>query len=48
MSKIPHYNQQAVPEQCKPEVECIYVFTKTWKMAIYIGKYYCHVNDNTS
>ena len=36
MNNSPQYNQQEEPEDCKSEVEGVYVFTKTWKLAIYI------------
>ena len=34
MNNFTHYHQQAEPKHCKFEVEEIYVFTKTWKLAI--------------
>ena len=38
MSMRPQYNQQAEPEQSMSKVEKMELFTKTWKVAIYILK----------
>ena len=34
----PQYNQQAEPEPSKSKAEKMELFTKTWKLAIYILK----------
>ena len=47
MNKSLQDNQQAGPEKCKSEVERTYLH-KTWKLAIYIWKYWCRAIDNPS
>ena len=38
MSMRPQYNYQVEPGQSKSKVEKMELFTKTWKLAIYILK----------